>query len=190
MSSLRNEIIESHKVRSELLKWKLIIVSALGAAGLGFTEHGGTRGAYLVLLLIPLVCFYVDLVYRHVALRILLIGKFIGLGFCGVETAYEHFVAKATRMGPEKNLNVFGLEHWALGWSTGILSLLVILAGFIVPDMMCCVRVFFFLSGLIGIILSEWGRRCYRRRVDAVIDLANDKELVEKLRSMAREAVV
>ena len=43
MSNLRAEIIESQKVRSELLKWKLLIVSALGAAGLGFTPTHGKR---------------------------------------------------------------------------------------------------------------------------------------------------
>jgi len=39
MSSLREEIVASEQLRSDLVKWKLIIVSALGAAGLGFTEH-------------------------------------------------------------------------------------------------------------------------------------------------------
>jgi hypothetical protein len=129
MSGLRDEIIESQKARSELLKWKLLIVSALGAAGLGFTEHGGARGAYLVLLLIPLVCSYVDFQSRHHTLRILVIGKFIRLNLCGVETAYEHFIVKTTSMGPKK-LSVFNLEGWALDYSTYFLSFLVMIAGF------------------------------------------------------------
>jgi len=37
MSALRDEIIEAEKARSDFLKWKLIIVSGLGGAGLGFT---------------------------------------------------------------------------------------------------------------------------------------------------------
>jgi hypothetical protein len=60
MSALREEIIEAEKARTDLLKWKLIIVSGLGAAGLGFTGQSNVPGAPFVLLLIPGVCLYVD----------------------------------------------------------------------------------------------------------------------------------
>ena len=59
------------------MKWKLLLVSGLGAAGLGFSEHSGTFRAELVLCCIPFVCAYVDLVCNHLSLRIRVIGKFI-----------------------------------------------------------------------------------------------------------------
>src|SRR5450631_3789478 len=136
MSSLREEIVASEQLRSDLVKWKLIIVSALGAAGLGFTEHSEHTGfsyAYLVLVLIPFVCFYVDLLCRHVSIRIMVIGTFIRLGFCGVETAYEGFVEKT-----RKKLDVFLLEDWVLQGSTIVLSSLIMLGGLlflVIPEM-------------------------------------------------------
>jgi len=37
METLRSEIIESQKARNDLMKWKLLLVSGLGAAGLDRT---------------------------------------------------------------------------------------------------------------------------------------------------------
>ena len=74
MSGLRDEIIEAEKARTDLLKWKLIIVSGLGGAGLGFTGQSSVPGALYVLLLIPAVCLYVDLMCRHLTLRIMVVG--------------------------------------------------------------------------------------------------------------------
>ena len=61
----RTEIVEAQKGRTDLLKWKLILVAALGALGLGI--NGFSKDAKpalsldLALCLIPLVCVYVDL---------------------------------------------------------------------------------------------------------------------------------
>lgn len=202
MSSLRDEIIESEKVRSELLKWKLLIVSALGAAGLGFTKHEGAGGAYLVLLLIPLVCFYVDLLCKHISLRIMVIGTFIRIDSCegqgANETAYERFVEKTTSMG-EKKYNVFALEEWVLRWSTIILSGLVALAGLILPDikqlegkislmwgevtMSCVIRAMFIGSGVIGGVLTLALHKLYQCRLEELNKLAQSesKRRVEEL---------
>ena len=65
MEPLRNEIIESQKARTDLMKWKFILVSGLGAAGLGFTGKSDDSTiehvTILVLCCIPFVCAYVDL---------------------------------------------------------------------------------------------------------------------------------
>lgn len=199
MSSLREEIVASQKLRSDLYKWKLIIVSALGAAGLGFTEHGehaGFRYAYLVLVLIPFVCFYVDLLCKHVSIRIMVIGTFIRLGFCGVETAYEGFVVKT-----REKLNVFVLEDWALQGSTTVLSSLIMFGGLlflVIPEMepgsvaigrisvpmRYVVALMFTGSGLAGVILSLVAEWLYKRRMKAVSELAEAQGLVEELGSI------
>ena len=202
MSALREEIIESQKVRSELLKWKLLIVSALGAAGLGLSGqeasgHGAVSSAYLVLLLIPFACFYVDLLCRHMSLRIIVIGTFLRNSSSDEETEYERFVLKTKSMGPKK-LNVFDLEDWALGGSTTVLSLLVILAGLILPgirkpedqtitiwgasvDMSQVVPWIFFGVGLAGLILNWMARWHYKRRIDALGDLEKKMKLAQAL---------
>lgn len=199
MAGLRDEIIESQKVRSELLKWKLIIVSALGGVGLGFTEKGGVRGAYLVLLLLPLVCFYVDLLCRHISLRILVIGHFLRLGFDETEAAYEHFVAKAT----SGRSNVFALEEWALEGSTMALSVLVVIAGFLMRDVEelalqvislgpLSVRTYelvpwlFAISGAAGILLTWLARRRYHRRILALNVISTKPDLAEELMSKVK----
>src|SRR5580693_3326504 len=133
MSNLRQEIIESEKARSDLLKWKLIGVSALAAAGLGFTQESHRSGAYMVLPLIPLVCFYVDLLCRHESLRILVIAAFLRSQSSSTdkevrqEAAYEQFVKKKAR--PTGKKSVFAFQDYALEWSTGLLSLLFLVIG-------------------------------------------------------------
>jgi hypothetical protein len=44
MESLREEILRSEGVRSDLLKWKLALAGTLGAAGLGFFLLSGFSG--------------------------------------------------------------------------------------------------------------------------------------------------
>jgi hypothetical protein len=176
MSELRTEIIEASKSRTEFLKWKLIGVSALGAAGIGLTEHSGTASAFVVLGLIPLVCFYVDLLCRHISLRILVIGRFLSLAGAGDETLYERFVAQS------REARAFGFEDAALLYSTLILSALVIVMGFFAPavgalpktsvavpilgpvSVIALVQWGFYLSGGAGAVLTALNHQSYVRR--------------------------
>ena len=117
MEQLRSEILEAHKARSDLLKWKLALVAALGTIGLGLTQEIGHP---IVLVGIPLVCAYVDLLTRHLTLRIHVIGSFLR-GRTGPDPAlalhaeYETFV--------ERNRSAFDFEDWALYLSSIVLSL-------------------------------------------------------------------
>jgi hypothetical protein len=77
MKTLRDEILQAEHVRSDLLKWKLALVGAIGAAGLGFAGSREIGGADLILSAVPLVCLYVDLLCHHLSLRILVIGSFL-----------------------------------------------------------------------------------------------------------------
>lgn len=93
---LRGEIVESQKARCDLLKWKLGLVAGLGAAGLGLGSNYSTdRQFHYILCLIPLVCTYVDLLAKHMTLRIMVIGCYEN----SIEqTPYERFAAKARKM--------------------------------------------------------------------------------------------
>jgi hypothetical protein len=107
---LPDEILESQKTRSSLLKWKLVIVATLGSAGLGLTS--GTSNSQIGLLsLIPFVCVYVDLLCTNINLRIILIGRYLAEE---CSDSYELF-AKERR-------NWFALEDWALYGSTYCVS--------------------------------------------------------------------
>jgi hypothetical protein len=75
MEKLRDEILEAEKARSDLLKWKLVLVAAIGTVGLGFGQS--EVGHPIVLIGIPLVCAYVDLLCSHLTLRIHVIGNFM-----------------------------------------------------------------------------------------------------------------
>ena len=173
MPALRDEIIEAEKARSDLLKWKLIIVSGLGGAGLGFTGKNSVPGVLYVLLLIPAVCLYVDLMCRHLTLRMMVVGTFLRLKGRDEEGEYERFVAE-TRGKKRKRLNVFALEDWALEWSTIVLSLLVMGTVLVVPEIgrtgggapfADWIRHYsFVLSGGAGIVFSFLIRLRYFRR--------------------------
>jgi hypothetical protein len=92
---------ESQKTRTDLLKWKIILVAAIGGAGLGLGSTAGTN--YYLFCLIPLVCVYVDILCSHMNLRIMVIGRFLWMtALAGIknptELQYESFVEKARAM--------------------------------------------------------------------------------------------
>ena len=120
---LRTEIVESQKVRSDLMKWKLIAVGALGAVGFGI---GGTSQQFsLALCLIPFVSVYVDMLCYHLNIRILVIGAFLKADSDtpDVLKRYEKFC--------ENNRAIFTLENWALSMATIFVSIGIILTGFL-----------------------------------------------------------
>jgi TctA family transporter len=178
MSTLRQEIIESEKARSDLLKWKLIGLAALGSAGLGLNQ--GTNGlrAYFLLPLIPLLCFYVDLLCRHLTLRILVIAAFLRRYATDDQKAYEDFVKAEARSATS---NFFAFEDTALEWSTIVLSALLVGVG-VVPQLLMQFtgtselpvaefRVFAIASGAGAIIFGVWFRYRFfqhRRALDAL----------------------
>jgi hypothetical protein len=178
MSELRQEIIEAQKVRAEFLRWKLILVAALGAVGLGFShpESVHVPNAYLVLLLVPLVCFYVDLLCKHMSLRIIVIGTFLrSRSSSADDAAYERFVSDARTMERGRT-NAFAFEEWALDGSTAVLSLLVILVGLVPSSLGISIstidKYLFIGSGVSGLLLTLVVRFLYKRRVAALERLA------------------
>lgn len=112
IAKLPEEIIEAHKARSDYLKWKLILVAALGTAGLGL--HDKLEEVYLFLALIPLVCIYVDLLCVTLKVRVIVIGTFFA-NEC--RDTYERFT--------QRNRQVFKTEDWAQHYSTYVVCMIV-----------------------------------------------------------------
>jgi hypothetical protein len=121
-SSLRNEVVESQKFKSDLLKWKLILAAALGAAALGLNSKDRMPA---LLTLVPFVCIYADIVCYHNDLRVHVIGRFLRTyNEC---EAYNESIAfwKRYEESCVQHRGVFGLENFAMYWATLLLSLLI-----------------------------------------------------------------
>lgn len=173
MEKLREEILQSESVRTDLLKWKLALAGAIGAAGLGFAGSKGLRHADLILCAIPPLCVYVDLLCLHLNLKMLVIGTFLRQWTAsGSERGlreYEVFVDRARRMTGEdeaqrshapmwmrrivlgrasREPSAFDLEDWALSLST--LAFSVALIGY-------AIYVAFFVEARFGIPFAVSG---------------------------------
>ncbi len=180
MEAFRDEIVEAEKGRTDLLKWKLILVAALGAIGLGISNPSSTAkpilSLHLTLCLIPLVCVYVDLLCKHLQMRILVISKFFVHKYNNTD---ETSCFKSYEIFCNDNRSVFNLEDWAQQWSTQFLSVLVIVAALILklPRTDLLVLVF---SGTCGIIFTLLIDRAYEHKRDSIGKL-KEKEKEEQL---------
>jgi hypothetical protein len=181
MDKLREEILQAEQTRSDLLKLKLSLVGAIGALGLGFSGSGTFGHAELVLALVPLVCVYVDLLCRHLTLRIVVIGAFLRTsmygGRSGVDAfqAYEVFVQNQRweepgdgPRGGRRRVSPFDLEDWALEYSTYLLSVGIFLFGvlYALRAVKPAFSILFLLSGLVGMTATWLGRREYNKRCE------------------------
>lgn len=171
MDALRQEILESQKARSDLLKWKLVLVAGLSAVGLGFNTGG--RSHPVVLVAIPLVCLYVDLLCRHQNLRIQLIAEFTreccGEGGIGARDDTSLFFHRYECYVPARAA-AFVLEDAALEFSTMAISAAVTLYGLgghvarMASDADPVVGVVLAVSGALGLVGSVVINKVYTRK--------------------------
>ena len=127
---ISQEVIESQKSRSELLKWKIIVVSILATVGLGVSKD--IEKLELAFCLIPLVCAYVDALCLHLNLRIFSIGKWHKLEI-GKELFhefqymkhYEEFIQRAYECG------AYRLEKLTILFSSLIINFLIAVAPYL-----------------------------------------------------------
>jgi hypothetical protein len=75
---LREEILDSHRAQSSLAKWKLAVVAALGAGGMGALPKS-TPEMVVLWALIPPVCLYTDTLSYHAGIRVLTIARYFRL---------------------------------------------------------------------------------------------------------------
>jgi len=153
---LADEILQAQKQRGEFLKWKLVLVAALGSAGFGLGDKSDK--SHLILLgLVPFVCLYVDLLCYSINLRILVIGSYFKSTGCNYEKhAADHRTA-------------YGMEDWALYGSTYAVSIIVTalggvlawqegaIAGSIEPCLLLA-------AGLGGLLLTRWAKSAYKKK--------------------------
>ena len=156
--------MDASRSRTDLLKWKLILVAALGAVGLGLndSENIPILSSDLVLCLIPPVCIYADAICQHLQIRILIISDFF-------RTYEEENVSKDIKSQEieifrryesfcydiRDQHSLFSLEDLVIQISTIVLSALIMLAASIIP-ISSIDRSAIVVSGGIGISLSFW----------------------------------
>jgi hypothetical protein len=163
VEKLRDEILQAESTRSDLLKWKLGLVGAIGAAGLGFAGSIELRHADLVLCTLPPVAVYVDLLSLHLTLRIRVIGAFFRTAGAAETPAFRGYEDFA-----HDHRSAFELEDWALFYSTYALCAAV--AGYGVYQLLdgSTFGVPFLLSGAIGAVGEFVGGSQYAARCRAV----------------------
>jgi hypothetical protein len=128
MGTLRDEILQAQRTRSDLLKWKLGLLGVIGSVGLGFAGSRTEKHADLVLCALPLVCLYVDLLCRHLNLRMLVISAFMRRTGA-IDPADRMVKAYELSAQEARTMSAFALESFALNWSTAAVSLAVLVYG-------------------------------------------------------------
>ncbi len=168
MEILRQELIETQKARSELIKWKLLLVSALGATGLGFSKNDSNNilNAEVLLCCIPFVCAYVDAQLENLSLRIMGIaiffrqtGSSIGIEKCYIK--YEEYMAFAREMllKTHHRLGRHSPQSWLIRSSSIVFSLFLIIysiTSFIIHGNQSRIwlTISMIVSGIIGIVFT------------------------------------
>lgn len=172
---LRDEIVESQKARTDLIKWKVVLVAAIGASAAGIQSDSG-RPTPLLLAVIPFVCLYVDAVCFHNDIRIVAIAKFFRTNPESVVpreiVVYEEFCKRYRA--------TFNLESVALQGATLTLSFLVLLLGCNVKDAVIAdwfkgtpeaaarVGTLLIVSGALGIAFGWFFYRLYKHKMDTL----------------------
>jgi hypothetical protein len=183
---LRNEIVESEKTQADFLKWKFILIAAVGSVSLGFTSSttSSTEGAQFLLCLVPLLCAYVDLVSLHIMGRITTLGNYLKR----TGDFYEEFVFTIrSRTGTSP----YAFEALALHGSSIALNLILIGMGFLLPTKSAAtgaplwnpyVLEAYKFAGLAGLVITVGLIIMYEFRRDKVDRLADEffKKQAEK----------
>jgi hypothetical protein len=114
LTLLKEEINKTWELWHDLAKWKLGATAALGAAAFGLSRSGAQ---YWLLLFVPFVCAYIDLIQDQYELRILIIARFLREhGQTDVLQAYERECQDV-----RKRHRFLSLSHWArFGSSIGL----------------------------------------------------------------------
>ena len=145
IEKLRDEILESQKARTELMKWKLFLVAVIGAAGLGI----GSKPEYVpvaLLALIPFVCLYVDAICIHNEVRIMMIAQFLRTRAKGsIEREYEEHC--------KTHRQYFSLEGFSLVVTTVGLSILVLISGYYLAGLKDLLAIAPKLGDIVGTVL-------------------------------------
>ena len=187
MESFRQEIIETQKTRSDLLKWKLIISASLGAIGLSVNPLNSSSPGVsnydspvdLAFCLIPFVCTYVDLLCYHLNLRMFVISKFFQRLQTNKpnknqdkewESWQDIYLFRKYEETCTELRSAFSLESLALKWSTIILSLIVIVISYYAQTEPTNDALWLVLAGAFGVVAAWLNQIAYDNKTKALFE--------------------
>jgi hypothetical protein len=180
---LREEIMQSQIAQNSLTKWKLGMIAAIGAAGLGALNQGEAPRELVVLwALIPFVCLYTDIVCYHVGVRVVAIARYFRLrqdsdsykqllfhlnpaerAAIRVFDDYEWFCVK--------NRHQFLLEGIAIMLVSVVISAIIAIAGWFIPPLLApkyatLIGYVLFWSGIGGALTTILAYTVHRQRTN------------------------
>ena len=200
MEILYEVILATQKARTDLQKWKLIIVATMGGAGLGLTNVNNFPHIELVLCCIPFACAYVDSLCGHYSLRVQVIAKFLRIAHFKDKIQlpeffhfYEIFVHKTRECKKSNNIfpkllkkgtiNILSMESWAIYLSSYLISALIIVYGYLVKNQAV------WITGIIGIALTTFIWWNYQKR-NASLNALEEERIIELVESKSHGSVI
>lgn len=185
MISLRNEIIEAQKARTDLIKWKLIMCVALGGTGLGFANSVSIPNAEYILCCIPLLCAYADIQCRNISLRIFGISIFlrsmpIKESKQSYFAEYGHFLDAVREKASENGgfLNNQTLESMVISGTSIFLSIILLIYSLHKFDKSSIV---IGASSIFGIFFTIWVHNTFQRRSHLLQDVGKETRINDNL---------
>ncbi|MEC5400118.1 hypothetical protein [Uliginosibacterium sp. H1] len=147
---IQDAILKGVELRTDLLKWKLIAVGGIGSFGVG---GGSNTHAPWVLVLVPLICAYVDLIYRNSCLRRNALRAFAMSKHADPTYAPLAEVLRYEQGEFAQRTKRFSFESGALVWSSLLLSVAVALYP-LITGLSDALRTALVTAGITGCVLS------------------------------------
>jgi len=159
------KLLEAQKARNELMKWKLILVAAIGSAGLGLLRPNEFNQLYLIIIIIPITSVYVDLLCRNLSLRSLKINIFAST-YADADNN-ESIDIKYHKFYQQRHVGT-SLESIALFWSTIFITIIITITGILLSEGKK-IKLLFVFSGLLSLILTIFVERFYQYKKDHIL---------------------
>ena len=150
--TLRNEIIESEKSQSDILKWKLISIAGVSSVSFGIGNTTSVpEAAKLLICLVPLICAYVDLISLHLMIRIITIGAYL-------KQSGSHYEQFAFEIRNKTYTNPFVFEAVVLHGSSLVFNIIILGLAFALlfalPKWPPAYMVAYAVAGILGIVVT------------------------------------
>ena len=182
--SLKTELFQAQKTRDQLMKWKLLLVSGIGSAALGFSDAADLPHAELALCLIPFACAYTDLLCRNLSIRTKLLSAFLSAELRhrseDLTVSFERFYGnfnESRRQAKRSSLEGFALRYSTLGLCVAVVPVGILASIDSVWNWSVLVdwrSVLFFASGIAGVLLSLKVEREYQEQKELISKTAMD----------------
>ncbi|PIR38702.1 MAG: hypothetical protein COV35_05945 [Alphaproteobacteria bacterium CG11_big_fil_rev_8_21_14_0_20_39_49] len=180
METLRQEILETYKEKANLLKWKIISITALGSITFGIGVNTGSEKSEIFqslpiigIIMIPFINICFDLLWYHSTLKVFMIGSFLKnheVKGCKDIQEYEKHC--------QEKRYVFALEDCSVLFSSLFISCIMIFHTPILQNNDKLEK-YIFLAGLFGLfssVICYWFYSYLKEEINNNESKTHDKE--------------